>query len=1607
MSLTNLVKTSCVVVIFILLSTNTFAQPAANFSATPLSGCAPLPVNFTDLSTGNPTSWVWTLGNGTISHEQNPSVIYFNPGVYSVKLVIQNASGADSIVRNQYVTVYAKPTVDFTASSTAGCAPMTVSFSDLSIAGSGTLNSWQWDFGDGTFSTLQNPTHTYTSTGNFNISLLVKNIYGCQDVLTRTNYINITNKPVAAFTFGSTANCGAPFTLGFQNQSSGSGTLTYLWSFGDGSISTEQNPSHTYTTTGTFSVKLITTNQNGCSDTMLIRNALTIANNISSFNSPATICENSSFTVNNTSTPAPVNTTWTFGDGTTSTLTNPTKAYTTAGTYQIKMINNYGTCIDSLVKNITVLTQPSADFTGTPLSSCFAPLTVNFTNTSSGATSYLWTFGDGATSTSNQANPSHTYNTQGNYTVSLKTTAANGCSKTNTISQYINIQLPVATIANMPQKGCAPLTNTFVSNVVGGDAITSYFWDFGDGTSSTLPSPTHTFSAGSYNIKLIIVTASGCTDTVIYLGGIKAGTKPNAGFSATPRDVCAQTPVVFSDLTSPVAPSPAAPNQWLWNFGDGAVSTAQNPQHVYVDTGYFPVQLISYNNGCADTMQIDNYIHISPPIAVFTVVSTCSDRLTKTFTDRSIGADTWLWNFGDGTTSTLQNPPPHTYSASGTYSTSLTVTNNASGCSYTKTSSVIANNQRAGINVTDTVICKKNSVTFNATNITPSLFSSYRWNFGDNTFGSNISSTKQYLNAGIYTISLITTNTQNCKDTVIKPLYIKVNGPTVAFGSSTTSTCSSRRINFTDSSRSDGRNPIASWIWNYGDGNIDTLAAGNTSHSYTIGGSFNVRLIAVDITGCPDTLTKSNMISISRPTAGFSTLDTNSCPTKNITFNNMSTGTGLTYRWSFGDNTSSTVQNPVHTYNRNGLFSITLIVFDQSGCSDTLTRANYINITTPIADFSVSDTLSTCPPLITTFTNSSQNYNSLIWNFGDATTTTGSSPSHFYSTSGNYNASLTVTGPGGCTTTKQQLIVVHGPRGTISYNPTSGCAPATVNFIANTIGTNAYIWDFSDGITHSTTDSLQSHSYTIAGSYLPKAILKDTAGCIVPVIGIDTIRIFDATSGFNFNAPAFCDRGSVQFNNTSSANDVITSYSWNFGDGSSSLNQNPSHIYTSPGSYFPQLITGTIHGCSDTLVSSIPVKVVASPQALISQTADGCASLSVTFGASLSVPDTSAIAWAWTFGNGNTSQAASPSIQEYLLAGTYPVKLIATNSTGCKDTTTSNVHVYSIPVINAGIDTIVCKGRGITLNAAGASTYSWFPAEGLSCIDCASPIASPLTPTKYFVKGTSAYGCNGTDSILVNVQMPFTMTVSERDTMCVGGSLRLRANGASSYSWTPAIGLDNPNSATPLATPGNSVTYQVVGKDDRNCFTDTANVPLIVFNNPTVEAGADKTANVGQTIDLVPHVSADVIDARWTPTGSIFRNIFPGVSVKPLETTTFKVQVKNAGGCVATDEVVVRVLCNGDNLFMPNTFSPNGDGMNDLFFPRGNGIYNIKSLKVFSRWGELVFNKSNFSPNDPAEAWDGTFKGRKLNPDVFVYVIEVMCDNNNTLTFKGNIALIK
>ena len=1589
-------------ILFFLLFSISFSsksQVTANFSAAPTSGCSPQVVNFTDLSTGNPIYWKWDLGNGTISFLQNPSGTYFTPGQYTVKLLVEDGLGnKDSLTRTQYISVFPIPVVNFSATPLSGCVPLTVQFNDLSTAVNSSITSWLWDFGDGTTGNVKNPVHTYTAAGNYNVTLRVTTVSGCSKTLTRSNYIHASNGVTAAFTNTAVTGCSLPVTIVFTNTSSGTGTLSYLWNFGDGGTSTLQNPSHTYTIQGNFTVTLRVTSSTGCITTLVRPNAVVINFINASFNSPASGCINDAINFTNTSTPAPASVFWDFGDGTNSTVLSPVKTYTATGTYLVKLISFLGSCSDTTTRFITIYAKPTASFSAINRTACRPPLMVNFTNTSTAAATYFWDFGDGATSTF--TNPSHLYTTYGSFNVKLVVTNFVGCSDSVLLNNYVQILAPQAYINNLPQSNCAPLTWTFSSTVTSPDPVVSYFWDLGDGTTSTLPNPTNTYNTGSYNITLIITTLGGCKDTIFFPAGIIADNKPVADFSATPRDVCAKYDVNFSDHST------GNITRWLWDFGDGGTSPEQNPSHQYEDTGMFTIRLIVWNNNCADTLTIIDYVHISPPIARFTPTFDCAAPRTIIFTDNSLGPNEWHWNFGDGNTSTTQNNI-HTYATVGTYTIQLVVLNYVTGCDDTARHTIRIVDEVANFNATDTVICRNTSTTFTAIGNTPGTIANYDWDFGDAQTGTGASVTHTYVNAGLYTVRLIITDISGCKDTLTKFQYIRIDGPIAAFSIPNGGSCSNNSFTFVDNSTDDGLHPITTWIWDFGDGTTQSFTAPPFSHFYTTSGSYLVTLKTIDAVGCSDSTTNTNTIVISHPIAAFTPSDTIVCPLIDITFTNSSAGPALTYVWHFGDGFTDTVLSPIHNYAIEGNYTVQLFITDQYGCQDSVNQV--IQVAPPHASFTVSDTLSTCPPLIAQFTNTSLNGNNPTWDFGDGSTSNSPAPVHIYNTPGTYFAKLFVNGPGNnCFDSVVQKIVVRGPFGSFTYNPLNGCSPLTVNFTAVSPDHPVYVWDFNDGSIVTTQDSLISYTYTLPGAYVPKMILSDASGCQVPIEGVDTINVYGVKTNFGFDGLPRCDLGTIQFSDSSIINDASSVYAWSFGDGGTSALQNPSHFYAAPGQYFPQLIVVTNRGCRDTTTLPLPVKIVASPQADFTNAISACTPVNAGFSAFLSVADTSAMSWNWQLGNGNTSTLQTTPAQAYTTAQVYNLQLIATNSSGCKDTVNKSFEVYALPVIDAGPNVQICRGTPAQLNPNGGATYVWSPSTGLSCTNCTSPMASPASNQKYLVTGSSIYGCKNIDSLNVTVIQPFVMDNKRDDTICVGSSVRLFASGANSYEWSPSAGLNNITSALPMASPRTTTRYRVIGSDAYGCFKDTGYATIKVYPIPQIDAGKDITMKNGAPpLTITPTISADVTNTYWLTAPGILYSNSPSVTVQPKATTEYTVEARNPGGCKTTDRVMVYVLCDGANIFIPNTFSPNGSGANDVFYPRGSGIFTIKLLRIFNRWGEVVFEKMNFSPNDATAGWDGTVKGKKVNSDVFVYTAEVFCENNTSIILNGNIALLR
>jgi gliding motility-associated-like protein len=1422
-----------------------FAQ-TANFTAAVTSGCSPLVVNFQDQSTGNPTSWFWDFGNGATATLQNPSTTYFTPGTYTVKLTVTNAQGSNTLTRTQYITVYGKPAVNFTVSDSTACFPHHAQFTDLSTASAGTVNNaWLWDLGDGSQQTQQNPLHTYTTTGNYTVTLKITNDKGCYSVVTKQAYIRIAGGVVSGFTNTQPAICRPPFNISFTNNSTGPGALSWFWDFGDGNTATQQSPVHTYNSPGNYTVTLATTSSDGCSDTLRKISVLNIQDIHTVFNAPDSVCINSDVSFLNSSTPNPVSSNWTFGDGGTSTLVNPLKSYASTGTYTVHLYNTYSYCTDSVSKTIKVLPRPVAGFTADVTTKCQPPLAVNFQDQSANGVSWLWNFGDGGTATSQ--NPSHTYTAYGSFDVQLIVTNASGCSDTITKPGFIKILRPVISFPSLPVKGCIPFAVSPVASINSLDAVTSYLWDFGDGTTSTAANPSHTYTVqGTYGVSLTITTSSGCTETYSLGEAVKVGRKPIINFVGAPNPVCAFQPVQFTNLTN-------ESDQWYWDFGDGTSSNQQNPSHQYTDTGLFNVTFYAVNNGCTDSLLIPDYIRIKPPIARFGYQSTCLNRRQFNFLDSSIGATSWFWDFGDGTTSTLQNPV-HIFPSYTTYNVSLTVSNDT--CSHSITKAVVAINEAPDFIANPNPTCRPNTVYFTATAVNTNNVVEYSWDLGTGTYFSTTSPTifNYYNTSGFYSITLVTTDIYGCKDTTVKPNYVHITGPTAGFTATNNTGCKGLTTSFNDLSQSDGISPIVNWKWDFGDGVVQTFNAPPFQHTYAGAGTFSVKLIVTDAGGCKDSLFIPDVVRTSDPKALFYSADTLACPGSTVQFTNASAALNYTSFWDLGNGSSSSQNSPATTYAGAGQYTIKLTITDQNGCMDSLTKPNYITVNKPLASYTVNDSISSCTPFEVQFTNTSQYYVSSLWDLGGGMSTI-ANPVTFYNTPGIYPIQLIVTSPGNCKDTAYGTIKVFDTVGSkITYLPLDGCKPLAVDLNAFSPGPMNYTWDFGDGVLINNDLVNINHLYNFFGDFVPKVIMTDPAGCIIAVTGLDTIHIKGATVKFGLDNRFFCDSGSVSFIDSTMYNDSLSVYNWDFGDGATSHVQNPKHNYTAPGFYTVSLNVQTQNACVDTFRLNNVIKIVQSP--LISVGGDSVICVN-DFMRHLGVfdrSDTSAVNWSWQFPNGNSSLLQDPALQVYGTAGNFVVSTIATNSSGCKDTAVKNILVNPLPTVTLPSVITMQSGFPVRIPAvytSNVNSYNWTPATTLNCADCPQPIASPK------------------------------------------------------------------------------------------------------FN------------------------------------------------------TTYTVSFADSNGCRNTGQVQVIVICKNANVFVPNTFSPNNDGSNDVFYVRGKGLDRVNSLRIYNRWGELVFEQQNFPVNDPSYGWNGKYKGNKPVPDVYVYQVEVFCDNSEIIRFDGNIALIQ
>jgi large repetitive protein len=1014
---------------------------------------------------------------------------------------------------------------------------------------------------------------------------------------------------------------------------------------------------------------------------------------------------------------------------------------------------------------------------------------------------------------------------------------------------------------------------------------------------------------------------------------------------------------------------------------------------------------------CKDD-SIEHMFYVVPlPQTMFTLSDTIScGPLTVNFNNQTPSASQYRfkWDFGNGQSSVNQQPGSITFVPSAvktdtTYIIKLTAYNNCD--TVTTTKQVHVRSKPAAMFTASPVSgCSPLTVNLNAyINSTNSITQLY---FGD---GSDTIISNSSLLSHVYTARV--TNTFNATliaqnecgaDTSIVPITAIASDAQVQFDVIDSAGCAPHRVQLVN--RSTG---TVSYTWNLGDGASSTPANvfDTIYHVYNTAGVYTVRLNAHH--QCGDTSAVHYVYVHEVPKAGFAAASIPTCIGDSIRFTNTGTVT-TNYLWNFSDGTSSAATNPSHAFAAPGKYTVwqTAIQKYSTGvsCIDSVSHAVTI-VDHQQGKMLVSDTTGKCLPFTVTFINANQPSASTTWNFGDGSTSTGDTVTHIYSSGGTFIATMFVQSPGGCIYTDTAKITVTPPDGSLIYNGANYCGDNTTRFVVNTQFVDSLIWHFGDGTILYTTDTVVSHSYK-SGAFLPWLELIGKSGCNVIVPGAEPIRVEQLQTGFTTKAQNDCGFTSVQFTDTTYSYFGITQWQWFLGDGTFAMGKTVQHQYNQSGTYKVRLIVTSALGCVDTITKALDVVVYSKPKASIQNSSSICVFAPLQFTANVISADSIAF-YKWNMGNGKSLQGKSVTTT-YTAAGSYTVNLIAGTVNGCYDTASTSVVVHPLPVLTTSKQYQLCRGQQQVLQAANGMNVTWRNDQGVICSNCNQIAVSPTVTTKYYVSGTNQYGCSATDTVVVNVIQPFNMRTSPGDTVCLYGQTGIYATGATTYSWSPSDGLNRTDIPNPVARPLTSTIYRVVGKDSYGCFADTGKVSVVVGTASQVRLGSDTVLMAGSSIIINASTSGpNVTKYTWTSIAPLSCSTCPSTIVTVRNDACITCTVTNMYGCKTSDTICVKTFCKSAQVFIPNAFSPDGDGVNDIFYVMGTGIKIVKTFRIFNRWGELIFEKLNFNPNEPAFGWDGTIRGQKASPEVFVYLCDVVCENDIPYTYKGNVAIIK
>ncbi len=569
-------------------------------------------------------------------------------------------------------------------------------------------------------------------------------------------------------------------------------------------------------------------------------------------------------------------------------------------------------------------------------------------------------------------------------------------------------------------------------------------------------------------------------------------------------------------------------------------------------------------------------------------------------------------------------------------------------------------------------------------------------------------------------------------------------------------------------------------------------------------------------------------------------------------------------------------------------------------------------------------------------------------------------------------------------------------------NMLGGTQPLTIDSVTGVItGTPNTQGQFVVGVCVS-----EYRNGVLISTYLRDYQLNVTQ-CNIPVGNIPSTNIDPATGVGTYIIA--CNNTTVTFQNNS-YNPPPTStpltFEWDFGDPTTSSDvstqQYPTYTYPDTGTYFVTLRVNKgsgSAGCGDTTFAL--VKIYSSGSSAFTNT-NTCPNAPMTFVDQSTTPYGTVSEWLWLFGDSlNTSSTQQNPAHTYSAAGSYNVTLISTNSFGCKDTLVKPVVVFEAGVSNFTY-TPPCIFQPVTFTStqpAKVATYNWTLSDG-SNSGSPNPVYTYNTPGIFQVKlvAVSQDGCVDSTTKLIEVQTPLVAVVDSAINACAGFPVQLNASGGLYYSWSPANNLNDPFSASPVTQVAGNTTFTVIVSND--CFSDTATTNVQVRPLPTVNAGNDTTIYRDTYVWLSG--STDGISYFWNPSKWIDEPFNLNSKAQPRETIWYELFATNEWGCTAKDSVLITVI-SLNLLDLPTAFSPNNDGVNDVFrIARWLNVERIDEFAVYNRWGQKVFSTNNME-----DGWNGTVKNEKADMGVYVWMVTGLSKDGKDILEKGNVTLLR